>query len=158
MQRLVDASPLILLAKIDALELLRLGVECVLTPAEVLSEVLQGADVAATRVRTASEQWLHKCEAQAELPPVSEALGAGERALLRQALALERVQVVSDDLAARRAALQLGLTPIGTLGVLLAAKRAGAIDSVSEHLNALKTAGMYLSEALILRVLTEAGE
>lgn len=158
MQRVVDAAPLILLAKIDALELLRLGVERVLTPVEVLQEVEQHEDIASQRVRFASEQWLQPCLERAPLPPVSEALGAGERALLRQALALKAVQVVSDDLAARRAAQQLGLTPIGTLGMLLVAKQAGVIETVSERLQALRAAGMYLSDGLVERVVIEAGE
>ncbi|MFN4033969.1 MAG: DUF3368 domain-containing protein [Fimbriimonadales bacterium] len=158
MQRVVDAAPLILLAKVDALELLRLGSEAVLAPLEVLSEVDQGADVAAARVRLARTQWLQECHARTPLPSLPEALGAGERAVLEQALTLGEVQVVSDDLVARRAALRLGLTPIGTIGILLMAKRVGAIASVSEYLRALRAMGMYLSETLIERVLAEAGE
>jgi predicted nucleic acid-binding protein len=158
MHRVVDAAPLILLAKIDALELLRVGAEKVFAPSEVLLEVEQGADVATDKVRTAHAQWLLECQARAPLPLTREALGAGERALLEQALALENVQVVSDDLAARRAALQLGLTPIGTLGVLLVAKQLGVIEAVAPCLDALKSAGMYLSPTLVQRVLAEAGE
>ena len=158
MQRVVDAAPLILLAKLDALELLRLGAESVLAPSEVLSEVAQGADVAAARVRLARAQWLQECYARTPLPSLPEALGAGERAVLEQALTLEEAQVVSDDLVARRAARQLGLTPIGTLGILLVAKRAGAISSLSECLQTLREMGMYLSDALVMRVLAEAGE
>lgn len=82
MQRVVDAAPLILRAKIDALELLRIGAARVLTPTEVLQEVEQQEDVASQRVRLASEQWLQPCLERAPLPPVSEALGTGERALL----------------------------------------------------------------------------
>ncbi len=158
MQRVVDAAPLILLAKLDALELLRLGAEAVLAPLEVLSEVAQGADVAAARVRLARTQWLQECHARTPLPNTHEALGIGERTVLEQALALGNAQVVSDDLIARRVAQQFGLTPIGTLGILLVAKQVGAIASVSEYLLALREVGMYLSEALIERVLAEAGE
>ncbi|MEN3002692.1 MAG: DUF3368 domain-containing protein [Armatimonadota bacterium] len=50
------------------------------------------------------------------------------------------------------------LKPIGTLGILLAAKWAGAIDFVSEYIDALRAAGMYLSEPLVRRVLAKAGE
>jgi predicted nucleic acid-binding protein len=138
MQRIVDAAPLILLAKIDALELLRVGAEKVFAPSEVLLEVEQGADAAADKVRAVRAQWLLECQAQAPLPFTREALGAGERALLEQALALGDVQMVSDDLAARRAALQLGLKPIGTLGVLLVAKHSGVIEAVAPYLDALR--------------------
>ncbi|GIV07279.1 MAG: DUF3368 domain-containing protein [Fimbriimonadales bacterium] len=158
MQRVVDASPLILLAKVEALELLRLGVEQVWAPSEVLAEVAHGADAAADTIQRACADWLQTCHVRVSVPLLREALGMGERALLEQALALERVQVVSDDLAARRAALELGLVPIGTLGILLAAKRLGAIPSVAFYLNALREAGMYLSPWRVERVLIEAGE
>jgi predicted nucleic acid-binding protein len=67
-------------------------------------------------------------------------------------------QVVIDDLVARRVAVQVGLKPIGTLGILLAAKLAGIIPSLSEKIEALQAAGMHLSETLIQRILIEAGE
>ena len=53
----------------------------------------------------------------------------------------------------------LGLNTIGILGILLEAKARGSIGTIRPHLDALRTnAGFYLSEALYLAVLAEAGE
>jgi len=40
---------------------------------------------------------------------------------------------------------QLGLVPIGTVGILIKAKRAGLIQSVRAQLDALQAAGFRLS-------------
>jgi len=158
MKRVVDASPALFLAKIGALELLQLGAEEVLMPSAVLQEIVQVNDSASVVVLDAKEKWLVECEYRAEQSIASSSLGPGERAVIEQALGLGVEQVVMDDLAARRVAQQLGLKPIGTLGILLAAKLTGAIPSVSEKIEALKAVGMYLSESLIQRILREAGE
>jgi len=44
------------------------------------------------------------------------------------------------------------------LGLLLAARRAGIIPAVSPEIEALRKAGFHASEALVQRILTEAGE
>jgi predicted nucleic acid-binding protein len=52
----------------------------------------------------------------------------------------------------------MGLPLSGTVGVLLLAKQAGRIDSLSVCLNRLKEAGLFLSSDLIRRALHLAGE
>ena len=158
MKRVVDASPAILLAKIGALELLRLGTEEVLIPSTVLQEIVQVNDSASSAILEARGEWLIECEYRAEQSVVPSSLGAGERAVIEQAIGLGIEQVTIDDLAARRVAQQLGLKPIGTLGILLAAKLTGVIPSVSEKIEALRAAGMYLSESLIEHILRAASE
>jgi len=54
-----------------------------------------------------------------------QALDPGEAEVIALALELETKDVVLDDLDARRFARRSGLLPIGTLGLILAAKRAG---------------------------------
>jgi predicted nucleic acid-binding protein len=58
--------------------------------------------------------------------------------------------VVMDDLLARRKAVRLGLRPIGTVGVLLIARKRGLI-SAEEVISALdelvEIHGIYLSES-----------
>jgi hypothetical protein len=64
-----------------------------------------------------------------------------------------------DDGEARRMAATLGMTIMGTGGVLLLAKRKGLISSVVENLNVLETRGAFrLSSAVRLRLAKEAGE
>lgn len=80
------------------------------------------------------------------------------RKVVALALELGTKDVVLDDLDARRFARRNGLKPIGTLGLLLAARRAGIIPAVSPEIEALRKAGFHASEALVQRILSEAEE
>ena len=51
-----------------------------------------------------------------------------------------------------------GLAVIGTLGVLAAAKRAGAIERVGPLVQALREDGFWLSEALVASYLAAVRE
>jgi len=61
-------------------------------------------------------------------------------------------------LDARRFAYRSGLQPVGSLGLLLAAKGNGIIDAVAPESDALRNSGFRVSDALVARVLAEAGE
>ena len=125
-RRLVDASPLIYLARLGRLELLLLGVEEVLVPAVVLAEVRAKRDHSTEQVEQRLDSWLKICErTQADVLRFLPDLGAGEREVMAQALQEGIVSVVLDDLDARRVARRLGLEPVGTVGLLLAAKKPG---------------------------------
>jgi predicted nucleic acid-binding protein len=75
-------------------------------------------------------------------------LGAGETAVLSLARQQKAVAIV-DDRAARIACKALGISFIGTLGVVLRAQREGRISSSVEVLKALKGAGLYLDDKVI---------
>jgi len=75
------------------------------------------------------------------------------------ALAVERkCLLIVDDRKARGWARRLGIRVIGTIGVLLKAKRAGLIDSVKPLLERLKSAGFYLTQELEQEALRLAEE
>jgi predicted nucleic acid-binding protein len=64
-----------------------------------------------------------------------------------------------DDRRGRLAALTMGVNIIGTLGVLLVAKRKGLIPVIAPEIERLQTqVGFRLREELKVRVLREAGE
>jgi predicted nucleic acid-binding protein len=84
-------------------------------------------------------------------------LGEAESVALSLELAADLVLL--DEREGRHAAERLGLKVVGTAGVLLEAKAAGAISSVQPHLDALRhTAGFYLSDPVYRQVLVLAGE
>jgi hypothetical protein len=122
MTAVTNSGPLMALAKVGSLELLRRGFRRVVVPTMVFDEVaVAGADsVDGARVQEAvREGWfqLHPVPA-----PVAEAwpgLDAGETAAIRLAQALRADAVLLDDMAARRQALAQGLRVMGTLGILL---------------------------------------
>jgi hypothetical protein len=85
-------------------------------------------------------------------------LGAGERQAISLALEMEASWLILDDQPARRLAEGLGLSVIGTLGVLMAAKRHGMVTSVRPLIDALAGHGFRMSPDLYEMVLRDAGE
>jgi predicted nucleic acid-binding protein len=85
-------------------------------------------------------------------------LGAGEIEAISLAVELGNHYVILDDRPARAFAGNYGLTVIGTVDLLLAAKRTALIPAVLPSMTALVNAGFYISPRLYQFVLTEAGE
>lgn len=154
----VDASPLILLAQVEALHLLVSEPGEIIVPVAVAREVRgRSLDPAARALE--DRGWYELVEAPAaprEL--VSFALGAGETEVLAWAQAHPRSIAVSDDQRARQVATELEIPVFGTLGVVLRAKRRGEIPSARPVIERLDEAGMYLSRSLISQVLALVGE
>lgn len=85
-------------------------------------------------------------------------LGLGESEVIALALEHQDVVAVLDDLKARRMARELGVRFTGTAGVLLKAKAAGLIPSVTRALDAMAPSGFRLSDDLRREVIRLAGE
>jgi len=75
------------------------------------------------------------------------------------ALAAERrVRIVLDDGRARAVGRRLGLEMIGTVGLVVQAKRRGLIPAVRPLLDDLQKAGFHMSDGLLEEALRLAGE
>jgi predicted nucleic acid-binding protein len=85
-------------------------------------------------------------------------LGAGESEAISLAIEMKARLLLLDDLAARRLALGLHLPIIGTLGLLLAAKRKGLLETVKPSLDQLMACEFRVSADLYERLLRDAGE
>lgn len=72
-------------------------------------------------------------------------------------MALGAVLLV-DDGEARAVAVERGISVVGTLGVLLAAKQRGHLAAVGPVLDRMVNRGMFVSAALRARVMALAGE
>ena len=83
-------------------------------------------------------------------------LGSGEAEVIQLARERATTQVVLDDLDARRYARRVGLEPVGTLGLLLAARLRGEIHSLRAEIVRLRQVGFYITDALIEAVLKAA--
>jgi predicted nucleic acid-binding protein len=160
-KRIVNASPLIFLTRLDLLDLLHEPGVDVLVPDAVLDEIgcLNPDDPAAVAVRNTA--WIQVVPT----PPIPDflrawKLGPGETAVLALALTQSGsdMDVVIDDSKARRRADGLGIPVRGTLACLLIAKSVGRVEAVQPLLERLRTSGMYISDELIARVLKQAGE
>src|SRR5437879_4124711 len=113
--RVVNASPLIHLARVSLLELLREprhDVATVVVPTVVFEEVMRGArhDSTAGLVDQAARDWLTIVPTPPPHPDINLArIDAGEIAVLSVALVMAGASVVLDDRAARAEADRLGI-------------------------------------------------
>jgi len=146
-----NSSPLIGLEQIKQLELLLKLFGNVIVPEAVAKEVAPTV----TLPNWITIQPLNQSIAARILET---SLGPGESEAISLALELGNCQIILDDRAARRLAQGLGITVIGTLGILLAGKRKGFISEVRPTLDALMSFSFHIAPDLYKRVLSDAGE
>lgn len=82
----------------------------------------------------------------------------GEASAIALAIELDDCLLIIDDLKGRKFAHQLGLTIIGTIGVIVDAKLACIIPSVKPILSKIKSTNFRITEKLELLILKRAGE
>jgi predicted nucleic acid-binding protein len=155
-----DSSPLIGLARIGQLDLLRRSGRKILVPPAVWDEVtLQGRGApGATEVRQAAA-WLEiQAPDSASVAPLRLVVDRGEAEAIALAQGVESSLLLIDDAKARRVAQQLGLRLVGTVGLLRRAKKAGWISELRPQLEALQRNGIYIRQKLIDAVLQDVGE
>jgi predicted nucleic acid-binding protein len=85
-------------------------------------------------------------------------MDAGEAETIALAMELEDILLILDDKKARRVAQQLNLKVIGTVGMLLRAKRQGIITEVKPFISALIQADFRISQRIIQKALQLSGE
>jgi predicted nucleic acid-binding protein len=154
-----NASPLITLAKAELLHLLPKLFDEVCLPPAVLTEITRGPADDPMRTMLPGATWLRRVRLDPPLSPLAAwQLGSGEAEVIEFARLTPGYGVILDDLAARRAALGLGLTVYGTLSVLALARRRGFIPSLREAVSAVSLSGLYVSPSLIDSIATELGE
>lgn len=123
----IDASPLIFLARSRHLELLRGFAETVWVPEPVASEISRRGRQDVTEQAIENTAWLITQPAPDIPAAILEwRLGAGESATLALAQA-HGLEAIIDDLAGRKCAASLAIPVRGTLGIVLAAKQRGLI-------------------------------
>jgi predicted nucleic acid-binding protein len=155
----VDASPLIHLAKGGYLELLRLVGDSVAVPVAVANEIRRRGPEDLTAHALDTTPWLIPTETPA-VPPIIQAwdLGPGESGVLAYAYVNTGSIAIIDDLAARRCAEALRIALRGTLGLVLIAKKRGVLPAARPVLLKLKQSGMYLSDRVLDQALALIGE
>ena len=174
---IADASPLIGLARTGRLGLLSRLFGTVQVTQVVVDEIL-GAGVfpETPRLRDAFESgdlvvarapqpgdadapaWAETCANLMHLHQMD----AGEASSLalagRLASQAWHTLLLIDDHRGREAATTLQIATIGTVGVLLLARRAGLLESIGPALRDLRNAGYFLSDRLVAAALAQAGE
>ncbi len=152
-----NASPIIALARVDRLDLLTQVCDRLLVPGSVVDELMAGHESDPAR-QAISRGFGERVDPHSIPPELLEwGLGPGETCVI--ALAREQAcTAVLDDAAARGCAKAFGVSLIGTLGVVLRAKKQGLVSEAAEVFRALRATGLYLDERTIRLALGHVGE
>lgn len=155
-----DTTPISELAKVNHLDLLPQLFGQVIIPQGVFLELQEGQHPAATLVKDLS--WLKVVVVQnrqeVEILQQLSKLDLGESEAIILAEEIGAVQLLIDEKAARKVAKERNLPLIGTVGVLLLAKKRGFLYSVKEVLDEMEAQGMRISTHLYEQVVILAQE
>lgn len=155
-----NAGPLITLATIGKLSLLKALFEELCVPQAVYDEVVTYGSGEPGSAEISAATWIQVRQVRDELAVrlLQESLGAGESEAIVLAQELHARYVLIDDALARRRAVHIGLHLTGTLGILLMAKQAGLIPAIKPILDELRSADFRMSERVCQDVRSRAGE
>jgi predicted nucleic acid-binding protein len=150
-----DTSPLLHLARIGRLSIVHQALGPVIVPRTVWCELVEAGtrpDVVRA-LRAASWIAVHDDPAHHDL-----GLDPGETAAILLAEALGADALLIDERRGRAVANARGLAVLGTLGVLAAAKRNGAVDRVAPIVEDLRRDGFWLADELVAAFLARVAE
>lgn len=156
-----NTSPIISLAAIGQLTLLQELYNDIIIPTAVYNEVANAGktDVGAAAVQILSWIQTQQLTDNTPLATFPKALHAGESEAIALAIELEADLLLMDEELGRKVARRYGLTSIGVLGILIAAKRRGLIPVVKILMDDLiAQVGFRVSNKLYAEVLQEVGE
>jgi predicted nucleic acid-binding protein len=156
-----NASPLIGIARIDKLDLLRELYSELVIPEAVWHEVVVrgGGQPGAEQIK--ASEWINQAhvENRTLVQVLSQDLDVGEAESIALALEVQAEILLMDERLGRETADHLGLRYIGVIGILVQAKHKGLIDRIEPLLKALRDlAGFRVSDELYMRVLQDEGE
>jgi len=155
-----DTTLLLYLGRLGHAQLLPALFTPVYVPEQVVLELDVGRLLRADTINPRQLDWATivpvSDEEIAALPP--NRLGIGEQAVIACALVHNCPLVGLDDREARELAEEVGLEVIGTIGVLLRAKRAGLVSAVRPMLDEIQKHGFHLHTKLYEEALRLAGE
>lgn len=152
-----DAGPLIALGRLNHLDLLPRLFADVQVTTTVLAECLaQPERPDAQRIAAAvSVGHIHRCPDAEHVD--TGPLDPGESSAVARAREIG-AGLLMDDRAAVVHARAIGLKVIGTLGVLVLAKRNGLLEEIGPLVRQMRDGGYYLGEATFRAALDAAGE
>lgn len=160
MKVITNTSPLLLLAKIRRLDLLRQLFDEILIAGAVYEEINAKLARETKEINVLIQtKVIYLRKARTDIVknlPVD--LGKGERETIALAIETNADLVVMDDQEGRRLARSQGLSITGTVGVLIEARERKLISSIRQEMDHLIEAGMWLDEGFYHRILQEFDE
>ena len=154
-----NTSPLQYLHQIGLLHIFPALAGRVIVPQAVVEELAQGLAAGLNLPDLPTCEWVvvRRPVSVSALPLITD-LGPGETEVLMLALESQDSVAILDDALARRVAESQGIRVIGTLGVLLNAKRAGHVSSIREYVDQLEALRFRLAPHTRTAVLKLADE
>jgi uncharacterized protein len=156
-----DTTPLLYLSRIGRLEVLHAMHGEVIVPETVWRELVVARPAARGVAELLATPWI-RVNAEVERAGLDSelalALDPGEAAAIGLAELLHADRLLIDEKKGRTLARQRGLRVQGTLGLLVEARRAGALDSLRDVLDELSLAGFHVSARLVEEALRQVGE
>lgn len=154
-----DTSPLLNLALVGRLELVREQFGSVTVPGQVWEELLAGEDGVNSlqSLRETGGLDVVTAEEGALFAEFRRDLDRGESAALSYAVETDADRLLLDEREARQAARRHEIPVTGAIGILLQAAQEGKI-SLRDELDSLRAAGFWISEDLYEEVLDRVDE
>ncbi len=159
MKVVVNSSPLIALGSIAQVHLLKSIYEEVYLPDEVFRETVTNGKNAI--IGDSIRNYGFRVKSVSNIFTVnilSEIVDRGEAEVIVLAGEIGASTVIIDEIRARRIAEKQNLDVIGSIGILLIAKKRKLIPSLSECITQMQQQNIYISDKLKTEVLKEAGE
>jgi len=162
MKIVADTGPIIGLAKIGKIFLLKRIAEETLIPPMVHKEIFGKVGIESSQIDQAIDDFI-RIEGVMSLDQPTEnvlaGLGEGEKEVIALAYKLEKdIMVLIDDRAGRDVAKKLNIPTTGLIGLLLISKEKGLVENVGDLINDLRNKGYWLSDDIIDIARRLAGE
>jgi predicted nucleic acid-binding protein len=164
MPAVIDSSALVAFSSVERLDIVQLVIGELWIPDAVFREVVTDGvgwtEAAQAQEEIAKRTWiLRRSIRDTVIQAPLRNLGAGER----EAVILARqygLDLIMDDLKGRRSAVACGCSDrlTGSLGILMKAKRMGALSEIGSLIERIRKKGAHYSPALIQTCLKEVGE
>jgi len=153
-----DSSPIIALALCDQLELLDKLFNDVLIPQEVYNEsTKEGKEPTPVIQKWAVGKVVDVIDRQ-KVNVFNETLDKGESEAIALYLEKSADYLLVDEKKGRKIAIENGIKVVGSLGVLIMAKRKGFLQSIKPSLVILRSSSTRISEFLYEQTVKMAGE
>ena len=156
-----DTSPIINLAAIEQIDLLKALFGMITVPEAVWAELCDEDRPWPGQRDVLAASWISRAAGgdQALMRSLERDLHSGEAQAIALAIELDADLIVLDEREGRRAATHLGLRVVGVVGLVLEAKTRGLVAAARPLLDDLRNrAGFYLSEDVYRHALDLAGE
>jgi len=155
-----NTGPLIALAMINQLDILRILFSEVIIPGAVHYEILEGGAVSRGVASYQNASWIQVRELSNHLEPLlCTVLDMGEASVIQLCQECKADMVLIDERKGRKVARDIyKMRVIGTAGILVQAKQQGIITSVSDALDEMRNGGYRIHNNIIEIALKKAGE